>query len=203
MTASGKAMLAPTEYKGVQIYTEELDHENQAIAMLDNGTTVLGAVPANQDVIDLKQGTLAGISGPVYDAFNGLETPLASLAVAIPPEALADLENSIGVPGIRHDAGDGHATGHNRHSFLADKIDHEIKLEARFDFANADSATQTGDAIDGLLKLASAFAQDESVQSLLKNLEFIFEGDTVTLSFQAPLSEIEEVTQILGQNFSG
>jgi hypothetical protein len=53
-----------------------------------------------------------------------------------------------------------------------------------------------------LLKLASAYAQDESVQSLIKNLEFIFEDDTVTLSFQGPLSEIEEVTQILGQNFS-
>ena len=90
MAASGKAMLAPIEYKGVQIYTEELDHENQAIAMLDNGTTVLGAVVQHrncQDVIDHKQGTLSGISGPVYDAFNGLETPLASLAVAIPPES--------------------------------------------------------------------------------------------------------------------
>ena len=96
MTASVEAMLAPTEYKGLQIYTEELDHENQAIAMLDNDTTVLGTVPANQDMIDLKQGTLAGISGPVYGPFNGLETPLASLSVEIPPEALADLENSIG-----------------------------------------------------------------------------------------------------------
>jgi hypothetical protein len=47
-------------------------------------------------MIDLKQGTLAGISGPVYGPFNGLETPLASLSVEIPPEALADLENSIG-----------------------------------------------------------------------------------------------------------
>ena len=34
MTASVEAMLAPTEYKGVQIYTEELDHDNQAIAVL-------------------------------------------------------------------------------------------------------------------------------------------------------------------------
>ena len=72
MTASREAMLAPTEYKGVQIYTEELDHDNQAIAVLDNDTTVLGTAPAIQDVIDVKQGTLAGISGPVYDAFNGL-----------------------------------------------------------------------------------------------------------------------------------
>ena len=117
MTASGEAMLAPTEYKSVQIYTEELGHENQAIAVLDNNTTVLGTILAIQDVIDAKQGTLAGISGPVYDAINGPGTPLVSLAVAIPPEALADLEDSIaGYPGIRHDAADGRAAGHNHHS---------------------------------------------------------------------------------------
>jgi hypothetical protein len=48
---------------------------------------------------------------------------------------------------------------------------------------NADLATQTNNNIDGLLKLASAFASDENVQSLLKNLELIAEGNTVTLSF--------------------
>ena len=88
-------------------------------------------------------------------------------------------------------------------AFLVDKIDQELKVDARFDFVNADSATQTGDTIDRLPKLASAFAPDESVQSLLKNLELIVELNTVTLSFQAPLSKIEEVTQTLGQNFSG
>jgi hypothetical protein len=68
-------------------------------------------------------------------------------------------------------------------AFLVDKIDQELKVEARFDFVNADSATQTGGTIDGLLKLASAFAPDESVQSLLNNLELFVEGNTLTLSF--------------------
>lgn len=68
-------------------------------------------------------------------------------------------------------------------AFLVDKIDQELKVDARFDFVNADLATQTNNNIDGLLKLASAFASDENVQSLLKNLELIVEGNTVTLSF--------------------
>ena len=66
-------------------------------------------------------------------------------------------------------------------AFPVNKIDQELKVVARFDFVNADSATETSDTIDGLLELASAFAPDESVQSLLKNLELIVEGNTVTL----------------------
>ena len=73
---------------------------------------------------------------------------------------------------------------------------------ARFDFVNADSAAQTGDTIGRLPKLASAFAPDKSVEFLLKNLGVIVEGNSVTLTFQAPLSQIEEVVQTLGQNFS-
>ena len=68
-------------------------------------------------------------------------------------------------------------------AFLVDKIDQELKVDARSDFVNADLATQTSNTIHGLLKLASAFASDENVQSLLKNLELIVEGNTVTLSF--------------------
>ena len=68
-------------------------------------------------------------------------------------------------------------------AFLVDKIDQELKVDARFNFMNADLATQTSNTIDGLLNLASAFALDENVQSLIKNLELIVEGNTVTLSF--------------------
>lgn len=96
VTASGQAMLAPKVYKGVRIYTKELDNENQVFAVLDTDTTVLGTVPAIQDVIDVEQGALSWSSGPVYDAFNGPGTRLVSLAVAIPPEALADHKDFMG-----------------------------------------------------------------------------------------------------------
>ena len=75
-------------------------------------------------------------------------------------------------------------------AFLVDEIDQALNVVARFDFVNADSATQTGDNIGRLPKLASAFAPDESVESLLKNLDLIVENNSVTLTFQAPLSEV-------------
>ena len=74
---------------------------------------MLRTIPAIRDVIDVNQGTLSGISGPVYDAFNCLGISLVSLAAAIPPEALADFEDSIRAPRDSVCAGDGLAAGHN------------------------------------------------------------------------------------------
>ena len=98
MTATAEVMLTHTEYKDVQIYTEELGHKNQAIAVLDNDATVRGTVPAIQDVIDAKQETMSEISGPVHDSFNCLGIPFVGLAAAILLEPLADFEDSMVAP---------------------------------------------------------------------------------------------------------
>lgn len=204
LNASSDIVVSTEEYNGVQIYTAESDSQKPVFAVLDNDTTVLGTLPAVQDVIDVKQGTLAGISGPVYDAFNDLGTPLVSLAVAIPPETLAGLENSMGgAQGFGMMPAMESLQDITVMAFLIDKLGQDLKVEARLGFLNADSATEMGDTLDGLLKLASAFSQDESVRSLLKKLEIVVDGSTMTASFQAPLAEIEEVTQTMGQNFGG
>ena len=59
---------------------------------------MLGTVSAIQDVIDVKQGTLSGISGPVYDSFNYLGIPFVGLAAAILLEPLTDFEDSMVAP---------------------------------------------------------------------------------------------------------
>ncbi len=202
LKVSADVVWSTTEYKGVRILSDESEGENPAIAVLDGDTTVLGTLPAIQAVIDVKQGDMAGISGPVYDAFNDMGTPLVSLAVAIPPETVANLEDSMGgaqgfgmVPAM--DA----LQDISVMGFLVDKLGEDLKVEARVDFVNAESANEMGDTLDGLLKLASAFAPDESVRSLLDKLELTVDGSNITVSFQAPLSELEGVAQTMGENF--
>ncbi|MDA0735355.1 MAG: hypothetical protein O2860_12375 [Chloroflexi bacterium] len=124
--------------------------------------------------------------------------------MAIPPETLAGLENSMGgAQGFGMMPAMESLQDITVMAFLIDKLGQDLKVEARLGFLNADSATEMGDTLDGLLKLASAFSQDESVRSLLKKLEIVVDGSTMTASFQAPLAEIEEVTQTMGQNFGG
>jgi hypothetical protein len=88
-------------------------------------------------------------------------------------------------------------------AFLIDRPGQELRAEARLYFINADSAAETGRTLDGLIKLASAFSPDENVQYLLERLELFVDGDTVTVSFQAPISELEEATQAMDLTFGG
>ena len=150
------------------------------------------------------QGNLAAISGPVYQAFNDLGTPLIGLAATVPPDALADLGDSLG---------DGQGFGKvpamaslqdiTVFALLIDRPGPDLRAEARLNFANTEAAAQTGKTLDGLIKLASTFAPDEDVRYLVERLELIIEDDLVTVSFQAPLSELAEALPAADLPFGG
>jgi hypothetical protein len=80
-------------------------------------------------------------------------------------------------------------------SFLIERPGQDLRAEARLKFINSDAATEMGNTLDGLIKLASAFSPEENVQYLLERLETIVDGDVVTVTFQAPISELQEATQ--------
>jgi len=204
LSASGEIAVSTVEYQGVQVHIAESEEKEPAFAVLDRNTTVMGTLLAVQDVIDLQQGNLAGISGPVYDAFNDLGTPLVSLAATIPPETLAGVADSMGgdqgfgmIPamGSLHDI--------TVMAVLIDKIGQDLRVETRLDFVNADAATGMGNSLSGLINFATSFSSDASVQYLLEKLELSVESNTVKLSFQAPVSELEEVSQAMEQDPGG
>jgi hypothetical protein len=88
-------------------------------------------------------------------------------------------------------------------AFLIDKPGQDLKGEARLHLINGDAATRMGTTLDGLIKLASTFSPDENVQYLLERLELNVDGTMVTVSFQAPISEMEKATQAMKQIFGG
>lgn len=200
LSARGDVVVTSSDYNGVRIHTAESGSDTPVFAVLDSDTTVLGTLLAVQDVIDVKQGDLAAISGPVYQSFidlgTDLGTPLISLAATVPPEALAGMGDSIGdgqgfgmVPAMES------LKNVSVISFLIDRPGQDLRAEARLYFMNSDAATETGNTLEGLINLASAFSPDENVLYLLERLETIVDGDVVTVTFQAPISELQEAAQ--------
>ena len=197
-------VLDTMDYAGQQIYVDPEQADTPALAFLGDNTLVLGALPAVQDVIDVRDGKLDRISGKVYDTFNDLGDPLFSMAMAVPPEAMADWQDSMGggqsfgmMPAMDafHDL--------EVISLVLDKPGNDLKVEATLDFFTPESASKMNDTLDGFLKLAAGFAPDEGVRKLMEKLELSVNGTRLTMKFQAPLAEIQEVARSMEQDFSG
>lgn len=201
---SGEYVMGTVDYAGQRVYVDQGDEDGPAIAFLDDDTLVLGTLPAVQDVIDVHQGNLDRASGKLYDTFTSLGEPLFSMAMEVPPDAMQELEDSIGggqgfgmMPAL--DAfGDLDII-----SLVVDKPGSDLKVEATLEFFSAQSATEMSNTLDGFLKLAAGFAPDEGVRALLDKLQLSVDGARLTINFQAPVSEIREVARGLEQDLGG
>jgi hypothetical protein len=200
---NGKYTLKTSDYAGQKIYIAPEEADSAVMAFFGDDTVVLGTLPAVQDVIDVRDGKLDRISGKVYDTFNDLGDPLFSMAMSVPPEAMADWQDSMG-------GGQGFGMMPAMDAFqdldvlslVLDKPGDDLKVEATLDFVTAESASKMNDTLDGFLKLASGFAPDEGVRTLLEKLELSVDGTRLTVTFQAPLSEIQEVARGMAQDSS-
>lgn len=69
MTSEGDFTFTATDYKGVQLHIDETDPDSPAIAVLDGSLLIAGTLPAVQNVIDVREGSLPPMSGKAYDTF--------------------------------------------------------------------------------------------------------------------------------------
>ncbi len=88
-------------------------------------------------------------------------------------------------------------------AILIDKLGADLKIVSKVGFADATSATEMGNTLDGLLKLAPGFVPDESTRELLRKLQLNVNGRFITISLQVPLSELQEVTRDLSPDLGG
>ncbi|MCH8897198.1 MAG: hypothetical protein IIC33_02750 [Chloroflexi bacterium] len=204
INAGGDAKLEPTDFRGVRVYRDQQDEDTPYIAFLDGETTIIGTQLAVHNVIAVQQGSMASISGQVYETFIGLGNPLVSLAVAVPPEAFDAIEESLGsaqgfgmLPAMVA-IQDIEVVG-----ILIDKLGSDIKIVSKVGFVDASSAAEMGNTLDGLLKLAAGFIPEEGTRQLIKKLQLNVNGRFITISLQVPLSELQEVTRDLAPDLGG
>jgi hypothetical protein len=203
LEAEAGAVFTTTEYQGVTVRVAENDPDTPALVFLDSATLVAGSLPAVEAVIDVSQGNLPAISGKVQDTFTNLGSPMFRMALTISPEALANLDDSMG-------DGMGFAPAINTAiqnldvvAILADKDGEIIQFRTDLEFTNAESATQVGEMISGFISLMSGFSPDPTMTEILNKLDIDVVDTRITVNFQATVSEMQAYAQSMGNGIAG
>ena len=192
----GEMTLVSEVYKDQKIHVGGTQDTTFALGFLSDQVLLIGTVPAVKAVIDVQVGDRPPVSGKVVRSFEALGDPLFKLALVVPPEALAKLEDEMGggfVP-IAFEA----VQDLDVVTLVVDRPGADLKIEARLSFTNPDSAAEIGNTIVGLLALVKLTVTDEQTQELLQKLEIAVEDGTINIRFQAPLADLKEVASGLG-----
>lgn len=96
----GETGLVSEDYKGQQIHVGGTKDNTFALGFLSDQVLLIGTVPAVQAVIDVQVGDSQPASGKVVDSLEALGDPLFKMALVVPPEALAKLEDEMGDGGF-------------------------------------------------------------------------------------------------------
>ena len=134
-------------------------------------------------------------------SYEALGDPLFKMAMVVPPEALAQLEEEMGDGGFVPIAFEA-VQDLDLVTLVVDRPGLDLKIEAQLSFNNPDSAAEIGNTLIGFLALGKAFAPDKQAQKLLQKLEIAVADATITIRFQAPLADLKEVASGLGNDTS-
>jgi len=197
----GETKLVSEIYKGQEIHVGNTDDQTLALGFLSDEVLLIGTVPAVQAVIDVQVGDRQPASGKVVDSLEALGDPLFKMAMVVPPEALAKLDEEMGDGGFVPIAFEA-VRDLDLVTLVVDRPGADLKIAAQLNFTNSDSAAEIGNTLIGFLALAKGFAPDEQTQELLQKLEIAVQDRTINIRFQAPLADLKEVASAMGKDRS-
>lgn len=192
---SGDDEVETTEHNGVTVYVnDDEDDTTERFAVLEDGTFVLGREGATEDVIDLRNGDAAPISGDILSAWEATTDGYARFAVDVDPEDLqGDAEAAEPtVKSVKYTYGSVYADGDVR------GVQFNMKTESEKD------ADDVKKFIDGQITLAKSETDDPQAKQFLEDTEVTTSGTTVAVRNEVTVDEITPViTQLVTAFLTG
>ena len=197
---ASESPLVTTDYKGRLLYTLEDDSDSFTLAVLERENLVLGTKEAVRAVIDVQDGDRERLSGAILDKFNDLGSGLFRLELDVTDSDFVEripalmgefplLGDGIeSLPGVLDALQDLQLVG-----LSLSQNGQILILRANLDFASTDSASDIGDFLDGIVKLAVGLIPDGEVQDLLKQIEVGRDEARVTLRLEMRPSEFGQL----------
>ena len=194
--------LSTIKYKDYEIYTDE--SEETAIAFLSDDMFVVGTMQPVKDVIDVKKGDGAALSGELLDTYNKLGDALIKVAVAVPPGVA---EGQLGQSASQY-LGDLSAFDKVESvGMTLSKNNESVALDVKLCCADSDSAQSIEQSIDGLITLVKFLMamsedqqQNQALDTLLNKVEVGRSDSCVNITVNATLAEIEGLIQSSSQS---
>ena len=197
--------LSTESYKSRDLHIPQDDTDSFAFTLLDQETLLLGSPDAVRHVIDVQEGDLNRAEGNVNAALNDLPRGLIRMTLAVPPGAfqgwtgvlegfLAQQETLGELPIILE-------APISLESF--DKLEifgfelgqdgDTLKIQVRLDFTDQGSASNVGDLINGILKVAGSLIPDNLPVAFLDRIQVDDSGNTLTLRLDIVTEELKEL----------
>lgn len=185
---SGVEDMTTEEYNGTTVYVnDDADDTTERMAILGDGTVVLGRSSATEDVIDLRNGNGDSISGDLLSAWNETSGDYASVAMNIESEDLPSGQAEAAQPTVEDI---NYAYG----SIYADGDMRGVRLNLETD--SAQSAEDVKTFIDGQLALAVEEAEDPQGRQFLEDIETSTSGSTVVIENEV---DVDTITPVIEQ----
>lgn len=188
-----------SDYQGYKLYQDELGES--VITFLSDSMLLAGTMKAVKDAIDVSKNVRQPVGGNILDTFNRLGSSLIKAVVEVPEETRNDLieESVLGeFPLSMESFADIDILG-----FAFYKEAGAITIQIKPHFLSTDSAHDAEDTIRGALSLFRGTMQVPEVKDLLGKIEVSLSDSSLTISFTATLSEIEQLMETLLSDFTG
>jgi hypothetical protein len=181
------------EYNGTTVYvSDDGDDEAERIAVLEDGTIVLGRAGAAHDVIDVRAGDTDPILGETRSAWDAASGDYAKFAMDIEPEDLPSGQAEAAEPtveNIKYVSGSIYADGDVRGA--------EFKMET----GSEQDASDVETFFEGQLALAEEEAEDPQTKQFIESTEISTSGTTVTVRTEVDIETITPIVSKLVSSF--
>lgn len=170
------------EYEGTTVYvTEDTDDTTERVAILSDGTIVLGRAGATNDVIDLRNGNGEAISGDLLSAWDATSGDYVTFAMNINPEDLPEGQAEAAAPTVRN----------IKYAYGSVYADGEMRgVRFNLETGSAQDAEDVKTFIDGQLALEKEKAEDEQTKQFIEDTEVTTDGTTVVITNEVNVNTI-------------
>jgi hypothetical protein len=156
------------------------------IAVLDDGTYVVGTEAAAKDVVRVSEGDAEALDGELREAFAGTREGYLQFATRVPREQVPRDGEELDTAQFRKVEMVSGAYYAKRNA---------LGVEMRLHANNETAAKDIKDVTLGALKLFRAGLQNEELKSTLRDVEIVQQGTDVVVSLEESADSLQEVVR--------
>ncbi|WP_232701834.1 hypothetical protein [Halobacterium wangiae] len=182
--------LTEETYGDTTVYTYGYENQN-ALAVLGDGTFALGDVAAVESVVDVRAGDADALAGDLRSAYENTDDGYVRFAMNVPQEDIPSEELGEGSP-IDTSAFNTVRFVSGSFSTSGDSVTANVNMVSE----SSDDASRTADLVDGALSLYSGVGNEE-IRTTLEKISVSQNGDTTTVSFTDSVENLEDLVETM------
>lgn len=184
--------LEERSYGGATVYAPEEDRFGPEtwVAVLGEGTYVVGTKNATRDVVDVERGEMEPFDGELRSAFTDTRSGYLRFASRVPEEQVPEGSDGINTSSYRN------VTVVSGSFYTTDEA---LGVEMTMRAATEDDARDVHDVTDGSVSLLAGLSEVDELQEELREVEVERDGTDVVVTYESPVEQVEELLRAMDE----